>query len=164
MWWSASWSCSSVSKERCKLSRQSQINAQFVALAARCYFCISYSNRVVGWVLLRFGLFSVLVQTWNGFNLQVHFISFRKWQNREQSLLLSGSRNGTPQEECWFYMTFCIYWCSLTVWNAQGRSLYDDKNNRAAHISQKHYYQTRVTVLIVIFIALFHSGVLQAVL
>ena len=36
----------------------------------------------------------------------------------------------------------------------------DDKNNRASHISQKHYYQTRVTVLIVIFIAVFHSGVL----
>ena len=44
-----------VSKERCKLSRQSQINAQYVAWAARCYFCISYFNRVVGWVLLRFG-------------------------------------------------------------------------------------------------------------
>ena len=92
-------------------------------------------------------------------NLICKLISFRKWQNREHSLLLNGSRYDSSGGVLILY-EFFAFTDAASLFGMLRGDRYDDKNNRAAHISQKHYYQTRVTVLIVIFNALFHSGVL----
>ena len=47
---------------------------------------------------------------------------------------------GRSSDSIW---VFCIYWCSLALFGMLRGDRSDDKNNRASHISQKHYYQTQ---------------------